>query len=158
VLASTKEFPPKVRRLAQQLSACDNGPFPLCHGDFGHNNIVVDDQYQVLGVIDWEDAYTTPWETIEYPLILCVTPRSIDLPSNWDAEGNPINAQVQSTIDDQQTYLGAVRDAEAQMGLASMLSATLGNMDTLGLATSMRLFSVDGKMGWYSRALDYIER
>jgi aminoglycoside phosphotransferase (APT) family kinase protein len=35
----------------------DKGPFPLCHGDFGHNNMVFDDEYNLLGVIDWEAAY-----------------------------------------------------------------------------------------------------
>jgi hypothetical protein len=31
--------------LAGNLSVQDKGPFPLCHGDFGHNNMVFDDEY-----------------------------------------------------------------------------------------------------------------
>ena len=68
-------------------------PFPVPR-QLWHNNIVVDDHYRVLGVFDWEDAYTAPWETLEFPLILCVTPRPIDIPDNYDVEGKPINATV----------------------------------------------------------------
>lgn len=53
-------FPPKVGELASDITAQDLGPFPLFHVDFGHNNIVVDDDYNVLGVIDWEHAYSVP--------------------------------------------------------------------------------------------------
>lgn len=95
---------------------------------------------------------------LEFHLILRVIPRSIDLPQNWDAEGNSTNSEVRSKVNDQQTYVDAVREAETQLQLPSMLSANLGNDNKLGLATSMRLFAIDGKMGWYPRALVYLER
>ena len=43
------------------------------------------------------------------------------------------------------------------MGPARVLSTNLSNENIQGLATSMRLFAVVGKMGWYARALDYLE-
>ncbi|KAF7631336.1 hypothetical protein AFLA_012194 [Aspergillus flavus NRRL3357] len=42
--------------MAEELSKSNEGPFPLCHGDFGHNNMIFDDNYRLLGVIDWEGA------------------------------------------------------------------------------------------------------
>jgi aminoglycoside phosphotransferase (APT) family kinase protein len=35
----------------------------------GHNNMVFDDEYNLLGVIDWEAAYAGPWELFgEFPV------------------------------------------------------------------------------------------
>ncbi|KAJ5946384.1 hypothetical protein N7454_003223 [Penicillium verhagenii] len=39
-----------------------NGPFPLCHIDFHYNNILVDDEYNITGLIDWSNAQTMPLE------------------------------------------------------------------------------------------------
>ena len=47
-------FPHQIRALADQLSATNDGPFPLCHTDFLHSNIMVDESdFTVTGVIDW---------------------------------------------------------------------------------------------------------
>jgi hypothetical protein len=34
------------------------GPFPLEHGDWNDQNLLVDDEYRIVGVIDWELART----------------------------------------------------------------------------------------------------
>ncbi|KAJ5921070.1 hypothetical protein N7466_009396 [Penicillium verhagenii] len=39
-----------------------NGPFPLCHIDLHYNNILVDDEYNITGFIDWSHAQTMPIE------------------------------------------------------------------------------------------------
>lgn len=67
IIAQIASFPPRVGEVASKISARDQGPFPLFHVDFGHNNIVVDDDYNVLGVIDWEHACSVPWERIGGP-------------------------------------------------------------------------------------------
>lgn len=38
------------------------GPFPLCHLDFHFNNILVDGDYNITGIIDWSNAQTVPVE------------------------------------------------------------------------------------------------
>ncbi|ELR06926.1 hypothetical protein GMDG_02296 [Pseudogymnoascus destructans 20631-21] len=58
VLSSISEFPRRMKAVASRLSSCDNGPFPLWHPDFLHSNIIVDESYKILGVIDWEDEDT----------------------------------------------------------------------------------------------------
>jgi hypothetical protein len=60
LVPSIESFPTKLAMVANRLSKFDKGPFPLIHGDFGHNNIVVNDGYQIIGVIDWEKAYAAP--------------------------------------------------------------------------------------------------
>lgn len=38
------------------------GPFPLSHPDLHYNNILVDDQYNITGIIDWSGVMTVPQE------------------------------------------------------------------------------------------------
>lgn len=35
--------------------------------DMGTQNILVDDAYNLLAIIDWEFAQTAPWQTFHYP-------------------------------------------------------------------------------------------
>jgi hypothetical protein len=44
------------------------GPFHLDHGDMGTQNILVDQYFNFLAIIDWEFAQTAPWEVIHYPM------------------------------------------------------------------------------------------
>ena len=44
--SSASSFKHLVDTYARGLSVRDEGLFPLCHGDFGHNNIVFDDNYK----------------------------------------------------------------------------------------------------------------
>jgi len=37
------------------------GPFPLHHRDFHFKNILVDDNFNITGVLDWTGARTVPW-------------------------------------------------------------------------------------------------
>jgi len=39
-----------------------HGPFPLCHIDFHYNNILVDDEFNITGLIDWSHAQIVPVE------------------------------------------------------------------------------------------------
>lgn len=41
MLSSIKDFPLKLKAMAGRISAHDSGPFPLCHRDFYHSNIVI---------------------------------------------------------------------------------------------------------------------
>lgn len=38
------------------------GPFPLCHIDFHYKNILVDQDYNITGLLDWSHAQTVPIE------------------------------------------------------------------------------------------------
>lgn len=44
------------------LLTANDGPlkFPIVHPDFGLHNILLNDDYEVVGVIDWEGAYSAP--------------------------------------------------------------------------------------------------
>lgn len=39
------------------------GPFPLAHNDLGVHNMLFDEQWRLLAVIDWTGACVVPWES-----------------------------------------------------------------------------------------------
>lgn len=39
-----------------------HGPFPLYHTDLHFNNILIDENFNVTGIIDWSDSQTVPLE------------------------------------------------------------------------------------------------
>jgi len=45
-------FIKSINKLAGRLSVRDYGLFLFCYGDFGYNNVIIDNKYYVLGVID----------------------------------------------------------------------------------------------------------
>ena len=158
VAASTAQFPQLLAQLSDEIPIRNNGPFPLAHVDFGHNNIIVNDGYKVLGVIDWEHAFAAPWETIDFPLTLSKVPKPVDAPWNYDENGMPIDEDSRKRMVERKEYVDAVRRAEEMCKLPPKLSSILDNERGQDLASAMRLFAVDGKMGLYSKVLDAFQQ
>ena len=153
IIAQISHFPPRVGKLASKLSARDQGPFPLFHVDFGHNNIVVDDDYSVLGVIDWEHACSVPWERIHFPWTLTVLPAPM-VPDSYDEDGRPIDPSTRTTLGEQKGYISTVQETEQTKGLSPELSTTLANQASQDLAYAMKLYTEDGVCGQYTNILD----
>lgn len=154
VMSQIAEFPHKLEELAANIPMRDHGPFPLFHKDFGHNNIVVDDDYNVLGVIDWEHACSVPWECIYFPITLSLLPAPMDAPENYDENGIAKGADTRSMIEERTRYIGTVQEAERSKGLSSWLSATLADQGNQDLGYAMKLYTEDGKFGFYNKILD----
>lgn len=145
IAASVEEFPAMIRRMASMPLFRNDGPFPLYHVDFGLHNIVVNDVYKVLGIIDWEHAFVAPWQVVNFPIFLSQTPRAMDLPSNWDENDMPTTDHGKERMKDREEYLCAVREYGG-VDLAEALS----DSELQDLATSLYLYD-QGKMGFYSR-------
>ncbi|KAF7560555.1 hypothetical protein G7046_g3599 [Stylonectria norvegica] len=60
------------------------GPFPLCHLDLHHGNMLFDDEYNLSGIIDWSSAQAAPLEQ------LSVCPEFVTFPGLSDEENQPI--------------------------------------------------------------------
>lgn len=153
IKASIIDFPLRIRARAANIPIRDLGPFPLVHDDFGHANVVVDDNYNILGVIDWENACSMPWESIYFPLTLSVVPRPM-VPAWMYEDDIPKNEKIRVKIIEREEYVDAVRQVEERDGLPCWLSATLTDQAGQQLAYAMRLYIHDGKLGWYSKILD----
>ena len=41
----------------------NEGPFPLAHNDLGVHNVLFDEDWKLVGVIDWSGACVVPWES-----------------------------------------------------------------------------------------------
>ncbi|CEJ92429.1 hypothetical protein VHEMI08083 [[Torrubiella] hemipterigena] len=54
------------------------GKFPLSHMDMGTQNILVDDDFNFVAVIDWEFAQTAPWQVNHFPMPMTITSMNID--------------------------------------------------------------------------------
>jgi hypothetical protein len=156
IVPSVNGFKPGFLNVAARLSVNDTGPFPLCHGDFGHNNVVVNDQYKVLGVIDWESAFAAPWEVFaDFPLTLSTTPAKMDAPWNYDENGVPKDEYSREQLRDQEIYVEAVKKAEAEQGMLNgpLISKSLRDSRRQNLIAAMRIYS-NGKPGWYGKLVD----
>ena len=155
IIPSVSSFTQSISDLAGRLSILDHGPFPICHGDFGHNNIIVDDSYHILGVIDWETAFAGPWEIFgDFPLTLSIVPPAMDVPWNYDEDGFPKSADLAQQFTDQEDYTTFVKQEEDRNGEGvCRLSKVLQDPRRQQLATAMRLYQ-SGKVGWYSKLID----
>lgn len=60
------------------------GPFPLCHLDLHHGNLLFDHEFNLTGVLDWSNAQTAPMER------LAVCPEFMTFPALSDEENRPI--------------------------------------------------------------------
>ncbi|KFY66895.1 hypothetical protein V496_01880 [Pseudogymnoascus sp. VKM F-4515 (FW-2607)] len=157
VLASITEFPRRIKALASRLSSCDNGPFPVWHPDFLHSNIIVDEGYRVLGVIDWEGTCTIPWGLVEFPLFLETVPFPMDASWNYDENGQPLYEDTKRRWQERKEYVEKVAGAEASKQIDNMLSASLDNHDVQNLAYALRVYLDPGKLGFYDKVLESFE-
>jgi hypothetical protein len=149
-------FPSQIRAMANRLSASNSGPFPMCHDDFLHSNIMVDEAtFDATGIIDWEGACTVPWGLIAFPEFLQAMPRSFDLPHKYDRDRQPLDEEVRQTWRERQEYIEMVKSAEDQDNL---LSTCLGSSRSQALAYAYGAFTSVGKLGFYDRVIEEIER
>ncbi|GAB1206987.1 hypothetical protein APSETT445_005691 [Aspergillus pseudonomiae] len=84
--------------------------FPYVMVIFGHNNMVFDDTYRLLGVIDWETAFAGPYEvSCEFPLSMSVVPPVMDVPWKYDEMGCPKDPDERQKFADRASYIAIVR-------------------------------------------------
>lgn len=159
LVPSIESFPKKLAMMASRLSNFDKGPFPLIHGDFGHNNIIVDDDYQIIGVIDWEEAFAAPWEIAgDFPLTLSTVPPAMDAPWNYDEMGRPKDSILAKKFANQKDYIANIKDAEDARSIAELprLWNLLQDSCKQRLMTAMMRLYPSGKVGFYSNlALEF---
>ena len=68
----------------------NSDPFPLMHPDLYQNNIVVEDNYKIPGVVDWEGAYYVPWKLGTWvPTLLSIICPPVHAPWNYNSDGQP---------------------------------------------------------------------
>lgn len=153
ILTSIQAFPNQLASSAADLITHNDGPFPITHTDFFHSNNVVDSEYTIQGVIDWEGACTMPWELVEPPLFLETVPPELDAPYNYDENGVPVDQDTRQRWDDRRQYEKLVAEMELETQGDNMLSSTLSNRRHQKLAYAMRVYTNPGKLLFYDRVI-----
>jgi hypothetical protein len=136
------DFPKRIARIADQISSQNSGPFALFHTDFGDHNILVDDEYNVVGVIDWVDALVLPIEFCAiYPDCLYALPEAL-----W--RGSPMERVLEEGYKEmyelQMLYVEAARQVEQKRGYEQRLSSSLGSCSS-AVALCLRLYSRENR-------------
>ena len=150
------DFPLQIKAMASRLSKFNNGPFPLCHEDFLHSNIMFDEKtFEVTGVIDWEGACTVPWELIAFPEFLTSMPPSFGFPDQYDDAGQPLDADERERWRERREYVEMVKAAECEDNL---LSSCLSSSRCQTLAYAYGAYTCIKKLGFYDRVIKELER
>jgi aminoglycoside phosphotransferase (APT) family kinase protein len=146
ILAAIRSFPGGVQELAGRFPFRD-GPFPLIHTDLYSSNVIIDKDYNVLSVIDWENAIVGPWELVEFNKQLSVVPPAMDGPlfryTEWD------KAMELARVE----YVELVQRAEEKRGYDNQLSTVLSDEPIQAFAHAFWLYG-DGRIGFYDRVLE----
>lgn len=149
VLKSIREFLSRLKGVAQRVDF-RNGPFPLFHTDFYKSNLIINRHHEILSVIDWENAFTVPWEIVEFAKDLSIVPPAMDGALYCEDEAKILRLKEPSE------YTESVRIAEKERGLDSNLSVTLEDSAVQHLAHAFWLYE-DGRIGFYGDVLDEFE-
>lgn len=153
VLQSIKCFPIALARLAPRLPAHNSGPFPVYHPDLYHSNIIVNKDFDILGVIDWENTCTVPWELVEFPLFLSMLPATMYNPENYGYNRLPMDKYTNVRLSERSVYVELVATEEQKLFVDQKLSEVLRNPDVQDLAYAIKVYRDPGKLGFYCETL-----
>ncbi|KAL4791729.1 hypothetical protein BDV19DRAFT_381332 [Aspergillus venezuelensis] len=120
------------------------GPFPLHHPDPYHSNIIIDDEWAILGIIDWEGAWNMP--------------RTFDDPGKYCVDGVLKDEEGRERVEERGEYVGFVRRMEEELGVDGRLYDILSDVRIQGLAYAVKVSLDSGKMGFYTKVLDGFEK
>lgn len=69
------------KELVRRYCSDDNGPFSLTNRDFGFHNILVDDKFSIIGVIDFDGITAAPKEVVgQFPALCALGSPALGVP------------------------------------------------------------------------------
>ncbi|KID94310.1 Protein kinase-like domain protein, partial [Metarhizium majus ARSEF 297] len=143
LIRATKSFPQRLKLTTETLMAARSSrTYPIVHPDFLMHNLLLDDSFEVVGVIDWEFAHTAPIEVFAARM-------------NMYASFNPQQATLDLNEEGKQ-YVGDVACTEMGMSASPRLSETFGSiLGDIGLC--MQFFE-EGRALSFDTVLDRTEK
>jgi hypothetical protein len=122
---ATSPFVSLIDEAAPIISKHDLGPFRLVHGDFGHNNVIVDDNFNILSVIDWEGSFVGPAEmAARFPLRNQMYPETL-IPIVRDIDGRILDERVRRKTESRELFVAAVASEEDRLCVSLQLSVSM---------------------------------
>lgn len=142
LIRAAESFPHRLKLATETLMPTRNScNYPIVHPDFLMHNILLDDRYEVVGVIDWEFAHTAPIEVFAARM-------------NMYASFNPQRASLDLKEEGKQ-YVGDIACMEAGMDVSQKLSETFGSiLGDIGLCMQ---FYEEGRALAFDSMLDRAE-
>ncbi|KAF2498506.1 hypothetical protein BU16DRAFT_570967 [Lophium mytilinum] len=90
----------------------NTGPFHLNHMDMGTQNILVDDAFNFLAVIDWEFAQSAPVEVNHYPMPFPLISSDAEIEQILSSPGGVAHRNVQRHVKARASYRHSFEAAE----------------------------------------------
>lgn len=76
----------------------------------------------------------------------------------WKYHGGfPINEETREVRDERTSYIQNVKEAEEEKGCDHNLSTMLASRYFQNIATVLRFYMIDGKIGYYCKVLDQFD-
>jgi Phosphotransferase enzyme family len=154
--APSPKFPSRLITAADRISRYPHGPFTLSHPDFGYHNFIVDDNYDLLAVIDWDRAKVRPLE------FSAIVPLGLAPLHSMFWEGGRFDTperRAEEVINDreQRKYLSWVKSHQEKVGLMIDDIWEFPQPLGIGIADAMSRFE-QGNMGPWEWLIDLLER
>lgn len=143
LIRATESFPQRLKLTTETLMpARSSRTYPIVHPDFLMHNLLLDDSFEVVGVIDWEFAHTAPIEVFAARM-------------NMYASFNPQHANLDLNEEGKQ-YVADVACMEMGMSASPRLSETFGSiLGDIGLCMQ---FYEEGRALLFDTVLDRTEK
>ncbi|KAF1948850.1 hypothetical protein CC80DRAFT_540719 [Byssothecium circinans] len=108
-------FPRRLRSTVEKvIPAGHSSNYPIVHPDFQMHNLLLNDEYEIVGVIDWEHAHSAPIEAFAARTNMYAWFDAKHAALGWNEEGTQ--------------YLADIADKEQSMDLSQKLSKTFGSL------------------------------
>jgi len=121
----TSDFISRIERVSPLISKHNDGPFRLVHPHFGHQNVIVDDDFNILAVISWQKSFVGPAEmTATFPMRLSMYPEAL-LPRVRDEDGKLVDEYDRRTIEHREVFLAAVESQEEKLLVSQRVSTNM---------------------------------
>lgn len=131
-------FPARLASAMEEKPPTSCTSYPLVHKDFLIHNILFDEEYNVVGVIDWENTHSSPFE---------VFAALTNMYSHFDSK----TLHMVPDERDGKAYIHDVMHEEVKMKLANKVSSSFGSI--LGdIGYCMNLFE-EGRATWFTHIL-----
>ncbi|KZL63992.1 hypothetical protein CT0861_02045 [Colletotrichum tofieldiae] len=140
IVKITNEFPSQIKSIAKLLPLRNKGPFPLCHNNFLHSNIIVNK--------------ATFNGLVTYPKFIQVMPQSFNLPQHYNQDRHPLKKSVREKRRKQQDYIKIVKTAE---GKDNLLSTSLSSNLNQASAYSYKAFTTK-ELGFYNKVVTKLKK
>ncbi|KAM3455793.1 hypothetical protein MY3296_002211 [Beauveria thailandica] len=93
-----------------------DGRFPLNHMDLGTQNILIDNNFNFLAIIDWEFAQTAPWQVNHYPMPFPLLGSEAEIEGILQDPNHLAHRNVLRQESARRMYTQKFRDAEMELG------------------------------------------